>query len=153
MQDMVDFRRAELTDLAAIVALLADDPIGRQREIVGLPVHSDYVAAFDAISTDPSEFLVVADQGGKVVGCLQISFLPGLSRRGALRGQIESVRIADEARGQGIGQRMIEWAVLTCKQRGCTLVQLTTDMKRPDALRFYEKLGFVASHTGCKLEI
>lgn len=86
------------------------------------------------------------------MGCLQISFLPGLSRRGMLRGQIESVRIAARARGQGVGRRMLEWAVETCRQRGCGLVQLTTDGSRSDALRFHEEFGFVASHVGCKLE-
>jgi ribosomal protein S18 acetylase RimI-like enzyme len=152
MTDTISFRRAAKPDLAAIVALLADDPLGSQREVVGPTVHADYGAAFEAIARDASEFLAVAEQGGEVVGCLQISFLPGLSRRGMLRGQIESVRIAAHARGQGVGRRMLEWAVETCRQRGCGLVQLTTDGSRSDALRFYEEFGFVASHVGCKLE-
>lgn len=153
MTDAVSFRRAVAADLPAIVAMLADDVLGRQREVVGSPVHADYVRAFEAISADASELLAVAERGGEVVGCLQISFLPGLSRRGLLRGQIESVRIASHARGEGIGRQMFEWAIETCRDRGCGLVQLTTDKSRADALRFYEELGFVASHHGCKLEL
>jgi GNAT superfamily N-acetyltransferase len=153
MTDTTTFRRAVKPDLAAIVALLADDPLGSTREVVGPSVHPDYVAAFDTIDRDASEFLAVAEQDGDVVGCLQISFLPGLSRRGMLRGQIESVRIAAAARGQGLGRQMLDWAVETCRQRGCGLVQLTTDRHRPDALRFYEEFGFIASHVGCKLDI
>lgn len=153
MSNTTSFRRAARPDLSAIVALLADDPLGSEREVVGATVHPDYAAAFEAIDRDASEFLAVAEQGGEVVGCLQISFLPGLSRRGMLRGQIESVRIAAHARGQGLGRRMLEWAVETCRMRGCRLVQLTTDRSRSDALRFYEEFGFVASHLGCKLEL
>lgn len=136
-----------MPDLAAIVALLADDPLGRQREVTGAKVHRDYVSAFEAIFQDNSEFLAVAEQDGAVVGCLQISFIPGISRRGMMRGQIESVRIATQVRGQGVGRCILEWAVEICRQRGCGLIQLTTDRSRPDALRFYEEFGFVASHS------
>jgi ribosomal protein S18 acetylase RimI-like enzyme len=153
MGNTTSFRCAARPDLPAIVALLADDPLGSAREFVGATVHPDYVAAFEAIDRDASEFLAVAEQGDEVIGCLQISFLPGLSRRGMLRGQIESVRIAAHARGHGLGRRMLEWAVETCRQRGCGLVQLTTDRSRTDALRLYEEFGFVASHLGCKLEL
>jgi GNAT superfamily N-acetyltransferase len=90
---------------------------------------------------------------GEVVGTLQLSFLPGIARKGAWRGQIEAVRIAASRRGGGLGQHMFEWAIGECRARGCRLVQLATDRNRPDAHRFYERLGFVASHVGYKLAL
>lgn len=141
------FRRATAADLDAIVALLADDMLGATREKPGDPV---YAAAFAAIEADPNQFLAVVEEAGRIVGCLQLSFIPGLSRRGMWRGQIESVRIAASQRGAGLGRRMFEWAIETCRARGCGLVQLTTDKARPDARRFYESLGFTASHEGMK---
>lgn len=142
------FRRAVAADLPAIVALLADDILGAGREVPGDPA---YAAAFAAIEADANQMLAVADQDGRVVGCLQLSFVPGLSRRGMWRGQIESVRIAADQRGSGLGRRMFEWAIAQCRERGCGLVQLTTDKARPQARRFYESLGFQASHEGMKL--
>lgn len=147
------FRRAGRDDVATIVAMLADDELGRAREIVSDPVDIAYVDAFAAIEADANQFLAIVEQDGVVVGCLQLSFVPGLSRRGMWRGQIESVRIAAGARGQGLGRAMFEWAIETCRERGCGLVQLTTDKTRPDALRFYESLGFTASHEGMKLNL
>jgi GNAT superfamily N-acetyltransferase len=141
-------RRATAADLDAIVALLADDMLGAGREKPGDPA---YAAAFAAIEADPNQLLAVADEEGRVVGCLQLSFIPGLSRLGMWRGQIESVRIAASHRGAGLGRRMFEWAIGECRARGCGLVQLTTDKARPDARRFYESLGFAASHEGMKL--
>jgi GNAT superfamily N-acetyltransferase len=145
------FRTALLEDLPAIVALLVDDELGSQRETVSSPLDERYVAAFKAIEADPNQRLVVAIDGETVIGTLQISFIPGVARRGAWRGQIEAVRIAAPFRSTGIGQQLFEWAISECKSRGCKLVQLTTDKARPDAHRFYEKLGFVASHEGYKL--
>lgn len=145
------FRRASRADLPAIIALLADDVLGQGREDAADPPNPAYVAAFTAIDADPNQYLAVVEDGGRVVGCLQLSFIPGLSRLGLWRGQIESVRIAADQRGGGLGQRMFEWAIAECRARGCGLVQLTTDKERPDALRFYERLGFVASHQGMKL--
>ena len=145
------FRRATRTDLPAIVALLADDSLGQNREDPGLPVNARYVAAFEAMDRDPAHLLTVVERDGAVVGCLQLSFIPGLSRLGMLRGQIESVRIAASQRGGGLGRTMFEWAIAECRARGCGLVQLTTDKARPDARRFYEQLGFKASHEGMKL--
>ena len=142
------FRRAEAADLPAIVGLLADDVLGAGREAPGDPA---YAAAFAAIAADTNQLLAVADQEGRIVGCLQLSFVPGLSRRGMWRGQIESVRIAADQRGSGLGRRMFEWAIAQCRERGCGLVQLTTDKARPQARRFYESLGFTASHEGMKL--
>ncbi len=150
------FRTATRADLAAIVALLADDPLGREREAAGASpaaVDARYVAAFDAIAADANQQLVVVTEGDTVVGTLQLSFIPGIARQGAWRGQIEAVRIAAQRRDAGLGQRMFEWAIARCRERGCTLVQLTTDKRRPDAHRFYERLGFVASHEGYKLAL
>ncbi|WP_394059815.1 GNAT family N-acetyltransferase [Alcaligenes sp. WGS1538] len=145
------FRRAEQSDLEAIVAMLADDVLGRQREDTRLPAADAYVQAFQAIDADPNQFLAVAELDGAVVGTLQISFMPGLSHQGAWRGEIEAVRIARTARGAGLGRRMMEWAIEQCRARNCRIVQLTSDLKRTDAHRFYEQVGFVSSHKGYKL--
>ncbi|TWT15818.1 GNAT family N-acetyltransferase [Reyranella sp. CPCC 100927] len=150
MSDLI-IRRATSQDLAAIVQLLADDELGRHREDAGPPLNARYKEAFAAIDADGNQFLAVVEEAGSVVGCLQLSFTPGLSRLGAWRGQIESVRIASTRRGGGLGRIMFEWAIAQYRERRCALVQLTTDKARPDALRFYESLGFVASHEGLKL--
>ncbi|OWV82598.1 GNAT family acetyltransferase [Rhizobium sp. R635] len=148
---MHSFRLARLSDLAAIVRLLADDDLGGGREIVADPIDTRYLSAFAAIEADANQLLAVAiDAAGEVVGCLQLSFIPGLSRTGMWRGQIESVRVARELRGAGLGAQFIEWAIAQCVERGCGLVQLTSDKTRKDSIRFYEKLGFVASHEGMK---
>jgi GNAT superfamily N-acetyltransferase len=149
----ISFRRAQESDLAVIVALLADDPLGQQREAPGLPLRRSYRDAFAAIDADSNQLLVVVTDAALVVGTLQLSFIPGLSRNGAWRGQIEAVRIAADHRRSGLGQRMFEWAIAECRVRGCNLVQLTTDRTRPDAHLFYEHLGFVASHVGYKLAL
>lgn len=147
------FRRAMADDLAAIVALLADDGLGRGREDARQPLHQRYVAAFAAIDADPNQLLVVATAGGAVIGYLQLTFIPGLSRMGQWRGQVESVRVAAARRGRGVGRAMMAWTIERCRERGCGLVQLTTDKTRADARRFYEGLGFVASHEGMKLAL
>lgn len=149
----IQFRPASISDLPAILALLADDVLGRRREALGPPLDPRYAQAFHAIDGDPNQLLAVAEQGGEVVGCLQLTFIPGLSRVGAWRGQIESVRVASRLRGSGLGRAFLEWAIETCRQRGCALVQLTTDKRRADAHRFYQSLGFVASHEGLKLDL
>jgi len=140
-------------DLQAIVALLADDPIGSGRESAGAQLDPGYAAAFAAIERDPNQLLAVAERGGKVIGCLQLSFIPGLTRRGMWRGQIEGVRIAGAERGTGIGRAMLLWAIEECRRRGCGLVQLTSDKRRTEAHGFYEALGFRATHEGYKLEL
>lgn len=144
------FRAARAEDVAAIVALLADDALGRARESPGDPA---YAAAFAAIERDPNQLLVVAEHDGAVVGTLQLSFFPGLSHRGAWRGEIEAVRVASALRGSGIGRQMLRWAVEQCRARGCRLVQLTTNLARDDAQRFYEANGFARSHVGFKLTL
>ncbi len=149
----IRFRRAVFADLATIVDLLADDDIGATREVPGTPIDGRYLSAFEAIDKDPNQFLAVAEREGDIIGCLQLTFLPGLSRTGMWRGQIESVRTAKSVRGEGLGRKMFEWAIAQCRDRGCGLVQLTTDKGRPDAMRFYEALGFEASHEGMKLKL
>ncbi len=150
----VELRRATAADLPALVALLADDPLGAVRESAGGDL-SPYRRAFALLDADPAHFLVAAVEGNTLVGTLQLTFLPGLARRGALRAQIEAVRVAPGARGRGrgLGAAMIGWAVGEARRRGCGLVQLTTDKSRRDAHRFYEGLGFVASHEGMKLQL
>jgi ribosomal protein S18 acetylase RimI-like enzyme len=147
------FRAATMDDLPAIVGLLADDALGSTRELVGEPIDERYVEAFRSITADPRQLLAVADREGRISGCLQLTFIPGLSRLGSWRGQVESVRIADEEQGRGVGRAMLEWAIEVCRERRCRLLQLTTDKSRPEALRFYESLGFVASHEGMKLSL
>lgn len=148
------FRRARESDLPAIIAMLADDALGRSRELVSDPVDERYRAAFAAIVADENQLLAVAvNADDQPVGCLQLTFIPGLSRSGMWRGQIESVRVTETERGTGLGTRFIEWAIGVCRDRGCKLVQLTSDKSRADSMRFYEKLGFTASHEGMKLTL
>jgi GNAT superfamily N-acetyltransferase len=130
--------------------MLADDPLGSGRESEDL---TPYKEAFAAIDADPSELLVVLVDGEEVIGTMQLSFLPGLSRGGATRAQIEAVRVRADHRSEGLGEFMFDWAIAEARRRGCGLVQLTTDKSRGDARRFYAKLGFVASHEGLKLDL
>ncbi|MBB5702729.1 ribosomal protein S18 acetylase RimI-like enzyme [Ochrobactrum daejeonense] len=146
-------RKAGLADVTVIVAMLADDALGAQREDTRFPLRDEYRNAFAAIDADPNQLLAVVERDREIIGCMQISFIPGLSRLGLWRGQIESVRIASTVRGGGIGRQMIDWAIAQCRERGCGLVQLTTDKSRADALRFYRSLGFVDSHEGLKLTL
>lgn len=144
-------RGAVRDDVPAIVAMLADDPLGAAREDLGDP--RTYDAAYDRVVADPGQHLVVAEREGTVVGTLQLSVIPGLSRRGATRSVIEGVRVARPERGTGLGTELVTWAVEESRRLGCTLVQLTSDASRTDARRFYERLGFVASHVGFKLQL
>lgn len=150
---VIDIRRATRADLDAIVAMLADDPLGRGREDASQPLSPAYSAAFDAINADPNQLLAVMTDGASVIGTLQLTFVRGLSRQGALRGQIEAVRVAASRRGGGLGQHLVEWAVAECRRRGCAMVQLTTDRGRSEAHRFYDRLGFEATHLGYKLSL
>jgi GNAT superfamily N-acetyltransferase len=149
----ISCRRAASADLEAIVALLADDPIGAARESVRMPLDRRYVEAFAAIERDPNQLLAVAERDRQVIGVLQLTFVPGMTRRGMWRGQIEGVRVAAGARGGGIGRSMLLWATEECRKRGCGLVQLTSDKRRADAHAFYEDLGFRATHEGYKLAL
>jgi GNAT superfamily N-acetyltransferase len=150
MSDMI-FREAVRADLPAVIALLADDVLGKARDFT--QVDEAYERAFADISADPRNFLIVAEQGGELVGCLQVTYIPGLGRHGAERALIESVRVRSDRRGQGLGRELMAWVVDQARQRGCALVQLTTDKSRSDAHRFYLGLGFVASHEGMKLPL
>ena len=147
------FRDADLAELPQIVALLADDALGAGRENAALPLAQGYLDAFAAIAASPDQRLVVAVEAGRLVGTLQLSFIPGISKMGAWRGQIEGVRVIADRRDAGLGARLIDWAVAQCRARGCRTVQLTTDKSRLDAHRFYERLGFKPTHLGYKLDL
>jgi len=144
-------REARRDDLQAIATLLADDPLGRTRED---PADlAAYMSAFDAIAAQPGNLVLVAELHGRIAGCLQLTLIPGLARRGMTRAQIEGVRVAATDRGAGIGEAMVRDAIERARAAGCGLVQLTSDTARPDAHRFYERLGFAASHVGMKLAL
>lgn len=144
-------RPATEADLPAIVAMLADDPLGATRE--SPEDLTPYLAALARLTDDPNQHLVVAVRAGRVVGTLQLTIVPGLSRKGATRSIIEGVRVHADERGSGLGTRFIEWAVEKSRTEQCGLVQLTSDVTRTDAHRFYERLGFTASHVGFKLHL
>lgn len=148
-----ELRAATEGDLPSIVALLASDPLGALRETTGEELSPSYRAAFEAIAADPNHELLVADLGGTVVGVLQLSYLPHLTYEGGWRAQIEGVRVAAAHRSRGVGQAMMEAAIERARTRGCHLVQLTTDRRRPEALRFYVGLGFEPTHEGLKLHL
>jgi GNAT superfamily N-acetyltransferase len=145
----VIFRSATEADLPAIVALLADDVIGAGRE----GASDAYLPAFRAVDADPRNHLVVAEADGEVAATLQLTYIPGLSRKGIERAQIEAVRVAAAHRRRGLGRQMIAWAIDQARERGCGLVQLTSDKRRADAIRFYESLGFEPTHEGLKLPL
>jgi len=144
-------RRARRDDVPAIVAMLADDSLGAGREQLADPLPLAYWRAFDAIDSDPRNRLLVAERDGAVVGTLQLTFLPGLSRVGAERCLVENVRIARALRGGGIGHALMEHAIAEARARGCALIELTSNRDRIDAIRFYESLGFRDSHVGLKM--
>jgi GNAT superfamily N-acetyltransferase len=152
-EDGLVFRDATRADLATIVGLLANDPLGSQREQFESPLPDCYPNAFDAIARDPNNRLIVAEHGGAIVGTLQLTFIPNMTYRGGIRAQIEGVRVDDAYRGKQIGRRLFEWAIAEARRHGCHMVQLTADKTRPDAHRFYESLGFTASHLGMKLRL
>ncbi|MBZ6229591.1 GNAT family N-acetyltransferase [Streptomyces olivaceus] len=147
----LEIRPTTAADIPAVVAMLADDPLGAQRE--SPDDLAPYLAALERLSSDPNQHVVVAVRDERVVGTLQLTVVPGLSRRGATRSIIEGVRIHTGERGSGLGTQLIEWAVDESRRQGCHLVQLTSDNTRTDAHRFYERLGFSASHTGFKLQL
>ncbi|MEW2143405.1 GNAT family N-acetyltransferase [Micromonospora vinacea] len=150
MTDVI-YREAVRADLPAVIALLADDVLGKARDFT--EVDEAYERAFAAIDADPRNQLIVAEQAGELVGCLQVTYIPGLGRHGSERSLVESVRVRSDRRGQGLGRDLMTWVVDQARQRGCALVQLTTDKTREDAHRFYLGLGFVASHEGMKLAL
>ncbi|MER7149944.1 GNAT family N-acetyltransferase [Streptomyces lydicus] len=147
----IEIRRATEADLPAIVAMLADDPLGAARE--SPDDLAPYRTAYKTLAADPQQHLMVAVREGRTIGTLQLTVIPGLSRRGATRSIIEAVRIHRDERGTGLGSQLIEWAVAESRTLGCQMVQLTSDATRVDAHRFYERLGFEASHLGFKLAL
>lgn len=153
MQPSLHFRGATIGDLPRLVRMLADDALGATREHCAEPLPESYHAAFAHIEADPNNELLVADLSGEAVGMLQLTFIPGLSRQGAWRALVEGVRVHASVRGQGVGRLLMQEAIARARARDCRLVQLTTDKKRSDAHRFYESLGFQASHEGMKLAL
>ncbi|MEV7400244.1 GNAT family N-acetyltransferase [Streptomyces sp. NPDC091267] len=150
MSDL-EIRPASNGDLSAIVAMLADDPLGSGRE--SPDDLTPYRTAFQRLADDPNQHLVVAVRSDRIVGTLQLTVIPGLSRRGSTRSVVEGVRVHADERGSGLGTQLIQWAVDESRRQGCQLVQLTSDATRTEAHRFYERLGFVASHVGFKLAL
>ncbi len=152
MPDKMTFKKATQNDIAAIVGMLADDKLGKQREDYQIPLPSVYLEAFEHIIADKNqELIVVEDENAEIIGTLQLTFIQYLTYQGGIRAQIEAVRIRKDKRGQGIGQKMFEWAINRAKERKAHLIQLTTDKKRPDAIKFYKDLGFYPSHEGMKI--
>ena len=149
----MEIRAALGRDLAEIVRLLADDELGVTRERYEEPLPEDYVNAFSEIEKQDGNMVLVAVEDEQVIGCLQLTMIPGLARLGMKRAQIEGVRIDRNYRSKGIGEALFRHAIELAREHGCGLVQLTTDKKRPDAHRFYDRLGFVASHEGMKLSL
>lgn len=145
-------RRAEFTDLPKLTELLVDDTLGKQRENIKEDFNH-YLRAFKEIDADQNQYLMVAEFEHQVVGMLQLTFIPGLSHRGATRANIESVRVDRNLRGEGIGNWMIATALRIARERGCQIAQLTSDKTRKEAHRFYSRLGFVATHEGFKLKL
>ena len=146
------FRKATKKDVSTIVKMIADDELGKSRENFQIPLPSEYIEAFEKINADNNqELIVVENEDLEIVGTLQLSFIQYLTYRGGIRAQIEAVRIRKDKRGQGIGKEMFQWAIARAKERNAHLIQLTSDKKRPSAIKFYEDLGFKTSHEGMKM--
>ena len=145
------FRKAASADIAEIVRMLANDPLGALREDLRHP--KKYEQAFEIIARDDNQELIVVEEQGEIIGTFQLTYIQYLTHQGSIRAQIESVRIRDDHRRKGIGEKMFRWAIARAREKGAHLLQLTSDKKRPDAIRFYQKLGFVASHEGFKLAL
>ena len=149
----LEFREAIRADVPRLVEMLADDPLGARRERNENPLPETYFNTFEAINADPNHVLIVAESGGDIAGFLQVSFIPYLTYQGGWRALIEGVRVVKELRSAGVGRALIEHAIERARAKNCHVVQLTTDKKRPEALAFYKKLGFRASHEGMKLHL
>lgn len=147
------FRKAERVDVPFIVQMLANDKLGKLREKYEDPLPEKYYEAFENINNDSNQELIVIERDDEIIGTLQLSFIQYLTYKGGIRAQIEAVRIREDLRGEGIGQQMFEWAITRAKERNAHILQLTTDKSRPEALHFYEKLGFKATHEGMKLHL
>lgn len=153
MKEILIIRKATSADLSTIVKMLSDDPLGATRERFQDPLPKAYEDAFLAIDRDPNQALMVAEINGVIVGTFQLTFIPYLTYQGGVRAQIEAVRVHRDHRSQGLGKLLFEWAIKHAKEKGAHVLQLTTDKQRPEALAFYQGLGFVASHEGMKLHL
>lgn len=149
----VSFRQATANDLPELVRMLADDPLGQKREDSTTPLNHAYIHAFEQIDSDPNNQLIVAETRQQVVGMLQLTFIPCLTHTGSWRCLVEAVRIDKNYRNKELGKTLLQWAIHRAQEKGCNLVQLTSDKQRPDALRFYQSLGFEATHEGFKLKL
>ncbi|MBU2514958.1 GNAT family N-acetyltransferase [bacterium] len=147
----LSFRSATINDVPVLVQMLSDDPLGSKRERFETPLPEAYITAFNAIEKDPNNELIIATIETEIAGFLQITFVPYLTYQGGWRALIEGVRVNKRYRKQGIGKQIFQWAIERARERNCHLIQLTTDKKRPDAIKFYESLGFQATHEGMKL--
>jgi GNAT superfamily N-acetyltransferase len=147
---MLTYRAATPADLAFIIGLVVENSVVATNDSIADAMHPDYVAALAEITADPNQEMLVVERDGEPVGCFQLSYIPGLMRHGMRRGQIELVHVAAARRNLGIGSEMMRWAVERCREKGCGLVQLTSNKLRPDAHRFYTRLGFQQSHEGFK---
>ncbi|MEP1033742.1 GNAT family N-acetyltransferase [Ekhidna sp.] len=147
----MEIRKAKRADVASIVALLADDKLGSKREMYIDPLPQAYYDSFTQIDQDPNQYLIVAEEDEEIIGTAQLSFIPYLTYQGGIRSQIEAVRIKSDKRGTGLGETLFKWMIGKAKENGAHLLQLTTDKQRTDAVRFYEKLGFKATHEGMKM--
>ncbi|MEQ1770431.1 MAG: GNAT family N-acetyltransferase [Devosia sp.] len=148
---MLAYRKATPADIAFILGLIVEDSVietGDDPLDAGDP---RYAAAFAAIDADPNQEMIVVEEEGERVGCFQLTYMPGIMRRGMWRGQIENVHVRAASQNRGIGSAMMKWAIERCRERGCGIIQLTSNKKRLDAHRFYERLGFLKSHEGFKL--
>ncbi|GAB3640808.1 GNAT family N-acetyltransferase [Spirosoma arcticum] len=153
MKSELTFRLATEDDLIAIIQLLADDSLGAIREKIEIPLPATYLQAFARIKKDSNQELTVVEIGKEIVGTFHLTFIQYLTHQGRLRAQIEAVRVSSAHRGKGIGTQLFSYAIARAKQKGCYVVQLTTDKQRPRAIQFYETLGFVATHEGMKLTL
>ncbi len=147
------FRQAIEQDLPALIQMLSNDQLGDQREDYSLPLHKNYIRAFQQINNDPNNELIVVENDNQIVGMLQLTFIPYLTHLGSWRCLIEGVRVHKDFRGRGLGTRLLVWAIQTAKDKGCPMVQLTSNKQRTKAIHFYQQLGFVASHEGFKLNL
>jgi len=153
MKSRLDYRLAVESDLPAIVGMLADDDLGASREDFRTPLPQSYLDAFRKIINDENQELTVVDLDREIAATFHLSFIQYLTYRGGVRAQIEAVRVRNGMRGKGIGKEIFQYAIQRAKDKGAHLMQLTTDQQRPDALRFYQQLGFIHSHSGLKLHL
>lgn len=153
MNNELKFRLAKKDDLFDIVKMLSDDTLGAKREKFEAILSDNYLKAFENISKDPNQELTIVEMDGETVATFQLTFIQYLTHQGGLRAQIEAVRTNSKYRGKGIGTKVLEYIIERAKQKGCKMVQLTSDKQRPDAIKFYETIGFIATHEGMKLKI